>query len=120
MANLKRSLPVVTNCDNCGACCTEQGGLPVSWYLGCIPFGDPESLPAEVLEGLRAILAEFMAGNFPPDGSPCVWFDADTRRCKHYEHRPDTCRDENVTPGNDACLRWRRLKGIDKGRTTHD
>lgn len=25
--------------------------------------------------------------------TPCLWFDAEKRQCKHYEHRPETCRD---------------------------
>lgn len=41
---------------------------------------------------------------------PCLWFDTETRRCKHYEHRPSTCRDPEVmAPGNDACLSTRKV-----------
>lgn len=112
MRNVKRKpLPVVTNCDDCGACCTEQEALPVGWYLGNL--GDPNSLPPELLAELKAMADEFMKTGWP-NGTACVWYDAETKRCKHYEHRPDTCREENVVPGNDSCLRWRRIKGIDK------
>lgn len=34
--------------------------------------------------------------------TPCLWFDEATRQCKHYEHRPETCRDA-IEPGDEAC-----------------
>ena len=97
----------------CGACCTEQAALPVSWYLGYCAFGDRKTLPPKLLADLQSMLDDFMDDEFPADGSPCVWFDAETRRCKHYEFRPDVCREENVVPGNESCLLWRAAKGID-------
>ncbi len=74
-------------------------------------MGDPATLPALLLAELEGLRLKFLAEGFPPDGSPCVWYDAKTRRCRHYEHRPELCRDE-VQPGDEACLRWRRLKGV--------
>lgn len=38
---------------------------------------------------------------------PCLWYDEQTKRCKHYEHRPETCRDEVMVPGNEACMATR-------------
>lgn len=111
---MKKSLPLVTNCDNCGACCTEQEALPVGWYLGSL--GDPTTLPSELLAELKAMAEEFNKTGWPK-GTACVWYDAETKRCKHYEYRPETCREENVVPGNESCLRWRKLKGIDKKTT---
>ena len=36
---------------------------------------------------------------------PCIWFDLQTRQCRHYEHRPRICRDfERGTP---ECHGWR-------------
>lgn len=110
------TLPVI-NCDNCGACCTEQEALPVGWYLGNPAFklGDPNSLPPELLAELEAMAEQFDKTGWP-NGTPCVWYDEQTLRCKHYEYRPETCREENVVPGNDACLRWRREKGIKEAK----
>ena len=44
------------------------------------------------------------------DGQPCLWLDVATRRCRHYEHRPGTCRD--FRPGSYSCLQWRHRFGI--------
>lgn len=44
---------------------------------------------------------------------PCLWFDTETKRCRHYEYRPETCRDPDVMfPGNEACRATRRHFGI--------
>lgn len=39
---------------------------------------------------------------------PCLWLDEDTKRCKHYEHRPEVCRDSVMVPGNGPCLSTRK------------
>lgn len=39
---------------------------------------------------------------------PCLWYDAETKRCAHYENRPETCRDAVMVPGNEACLATRK------------
>jgi Fe-S-cluster containining protein len=104
-------LPTVTDCGQCGVCCTEQAGLPISWYLGAYPLGDKGTLPGALLAEMEATLAEWQAGFFPPDHSPCVWYDAATRRCRHYEHRPQICRDFEV--GGEGCLRWRARGAAD-------
>lgn len=38
-------------------------------------------------------------------GLPCLWYDAETRQCKHYEHRPEVCREFEM--GGDDCLEMR-------------
>jgi Fe-S-cluster containining protein len=38
-------------------------------------------------------------------GLPCVWYDAESKQCRHYEHRPDICRTFPV--GGEGCLFWR-------------
>ena len=45
-------------------------------------------------------------------GRPCIWLDLETRKCLHYEHRPQMCRDFEV--GNPHCLRMREACGISK------
>jgi len=43
-------------------------------------------------------------------GLPCVWLDVETRRCRHYEHRPVLC--QEYQPGSDDCLELREFAGI--------
>ena len=110
---MKRSpLPVITNCDDCGACCTGQAALPVHLVGDGLRMEPVTPLPADLEAELRATLARFLAEGFPPDGSPCVWYDSASRRCKHYAHRPTICRD-GIKPGDDACRGWRRSAGVD-------
>ena len=80
-------------------------------------FGAHNSVGGLVLEGtdsvgvssdLKADLLAYMASYQKPAGpldGPCVWFDHDTRQCKHHEHRPRVCRDFQV--GSKDCLAWR-------------
>jgi Fe-S-cluster containining protein len=99
------NLPVL-NCDDCGACCQYMGAVPTAMLdrdgftpiPGCKPL--PEWLKAE----LRADW-EWVNRTGRSDFEPCIWFDQETRRCKHYEYRPEVCRDFEV--GEEACLRWR-------------
>lgn len=97
-------LPQITNCDSCGACCLGQEALPLDNYQGT----PPPALLAEI----AAMRERFNRDGWPGNGEPCVWYDAETRRCKHYEHRPDVCRD-TVKPGDDDCRRIRRKAGVD-------
>lgn len=39
------------------------------------------------------------------DAKPCGFFDLATRKCRHYEHRPDICIDFEM--GSDDCLATR-------------
>lgn len=43
------------------------------------------------------------------DDLPCVWFDGNSRRCRHYEQRPAACRRFEI--GSDLC----RLSRCDIG-----
>jgi Fe-S-cluster containining protein len=108
------SLPVI-NClePKCGACCMEQAGLPVSWYLSFVKFGDPSTLPENVLQELKDYLAKVKRDGWPDD-PVCIWLNRQTLQCMHYEYRPDVCRDEEdgVVPGNKSCLGWREKYGI--------
>lgn len=45
-------------------------------------------------------------------GQPCIWLDLDTLLCKHYEYRPQMCRDFEL--GNPHCHRLRESYGIPK------
>lgn len=87
----------IVSCDGCGACCMQQGHPP---------YTDEELavVPAELKTPLDAYLAGLEGDD---TGRPCLWLDLETRQCRHYEHRPQICR--NFERGSAACtlLRWR-------------
>ena len=84
----------VTSCEGCGMCCIEQDTPPFSYVEGDRP---PKELEWDV--DLHAERYDY--------GLPCLWFNMETKRCNHYEHRPSACRTE-VNPGDDVCLSFRK------------
>ena len=43
---------------------------------------------------LKKEVDDYMAGLTDIDlGQPCFWLDSETKKCLHYEHRPEVCRD---------------------------
>lgn len=103
----------ITNCNNCGACCFEQGSPP--GYSTVIL--NPENWPqwtgdharvAALPDDARASLLDGMGED--PNG-PCCWLDQATMRCRWYEHRPQICRD--VDRGSEGCRVWRDEYNID-------
>lgn len=98
------------NCDICWACCMEMCSPPF--------LGDP---PAEVAESYEAGMMALEKDGWP-DSQPCFWLDPATKRCIHYEHRPEICRDFPV--GGDACRSLRRLytpaQAVDRAKETDD
>jgi Fe-S-cluster containining protein len=113
MTDERQGLPVLT-CDDCGACCTMIGAPPGPPY----DFGHPDgpfapsawmrSLPDEIRTELMAYWDGVRLGSIASrlgEGLPCLWFDAQTRRCRHYEHRPDVCQEFEV--GGPNCRAWR-------------
>jgi uncharacterized protein len=112
------SLPIL-DCDNCGACCMEQGSPPgYTLLLAGMPVWDKddterfEALPAEALEILRQYKSDLLANRVTCDG-PCVWLDRETKRCRFYEHRPQICRD--FERGSEACRTWREEYEVANG-----
>jgi uncharacterized protein len=122
----KVALPVIDSCEGCGACCTYVGSPP-GYALFCPPpgrrlldwtKGTPDhalwlAMPRRLRAELRAYYARCLAEGDGRDGEPCVWFDEDTRRCKHHEHRPSVCREFEV--GGEDCRRVRDELGVDPG-----
>jgi len=106
------NLPIIDSCDGCGSCCLEQSSPPMYLAYLCWPdymLKDADeddlnrfrSLPESAMQSLR----EYREQDELPDGEVCIWFDEETRGCKHYEHRPQICRE--FERGCEACHEWR-------------
>jgi Fe-S-cluster containining protein len=69
-------------------------------------------LPAELRDEILLHLAEEQrTGKRRHDrGLPCIWYDAETRRCGQYEHRPGACRKFEIA--SDGCNQWRAGLGL--------
>jgi Fe-S-cluster containining protein len=67
-------------------------------------------LPSDLKEDLEAFVTNYTVPNYGSDvesfDGPCYWFDMNSRRCKHHEHRPQVCRDFET--GSTDCLEWRK------------
>ena len=86
------SLPVL-DCSGCGSCCEAQGTPPFTRF--------PDDRPPTELEwDIDAHDSRY------DDGLPCLWFDVETKLCRHYEHRPQACR-ETIVCGDESCLEFR-------------
>jgi len=103
-------LPLLTpdSCDGCGLCC--QGiGSPVLLYQSRPAWTDshphrPEELPLHLIDEIDAHFEGLSRGEEPQEA--CLWYDAETKRCRHYEWRPQVCRDYEL--GGRACLELRQ------------
>jgi uncharacterized protein len=112
---MKQALRVIDSCDGCGACCRVVT-LP--------PFRRTfDEDGEEAWERLRwehpDLLAEILARSrslrtlgLPTSGSPCLWFDEETLRCRHHDLRPAACRAFEV--GGIDCRDARRRAGVDR------
>lgn len=120
-------LPIISDCNGCGVCCTTMGTPP-----GFARFFPPAGrqvaelaqhtedheivlrMPVKVFNELRVYYTRVQLGlerdRTEGDDLPCLWYDAETRRCKHHKHRPTICRDFEV--GSADCLFVRNLYGI--------
>ena len=96
-------LPVIQNCDSCGACCRTPSLIPVGFQRGW-----REGVPSEWLteDARRREMGEYLTL------SGCPWLNVESGQCIHYEHRPEICRN---TPqvGDEHCRNSRKIHGID-------
>lgn len=53
------------------------------------------------------MMLDMLKRNRPETAIPCLWLDLETMKCKHYEHRPQICRDVPKT-GDEVCLSTRK------------
>lgn len=109
MPRAASELPVLQpeTCDGCGLCC-EGIGSPVALYASRPGLAEHPSRPAGLPEELIREIDEHFIGLFrgQEPQERCLWFDAESRRCRHYEWRPQVCRDYEL--GGSACLALRR------------
>jgi Fe-S-cluster containining protein len=113
MGNPSQSLPIIESCDGCGACCMVVTRPP--FYRVFDEEGEEawERLRRERPDIMAAFLADSKARKErggPYYGTPCIWFDEETRRCRHYEYRPLACREFPI--GEEDCLDARRRAGM--------
>ena len=102
-------LPVLENCENCGACCQTVSAPPFRIDAERNELeerGVPEDLAKELMPvwEVRLYISE----------SPCLWFDERTQGCGHYELRPQACRDFELN--SPSCLAIREMYGVDVGQ----
>jgi Fe-S-cluster containining protein len=96
-------------CDNCGLCCMHMASPPF-----CGP-DDPEwiALPADLKAGIEQWYESprmKMRDVMRMDSFPCVWLDLTTGKCRHYEHRPEVCREFEM--GGEDCEATRGMVGL--------
>jgi uncharacterized protein len=96
MAPTRKDLPIIPTCEDCGACCQVVTIPPFRRVFDEEGEDDWERLKWERPDLLAALLAaerERRARGAPSFGTPCLWFDADTGRCRNYDYRPRACRE---------------------------
>ena len=99
MSVIPISLAVIESCDDCGACCQVVTEPPFYRVFDDIGEDAWERLKADRPEIMAALLADQRArraAGGPDFGTPCLWFEAATGRCRHYEYRPLACREFEV------------------------
>ena len=107
------SLPIIDSCDDCGACCMGMCSPPF------ITKDDPEykALPGDVKASYDRGMEGREAANWV-DNVPCFWLNLETRKCTHYEHRPEVCRN-GLVRNDHGCHAWREeFKDQISGETT--
>lgn len=84
-------------CENCGACCLEVGSPPFLYF-------EINELPVDLQE-------EVLYWHNKPEREysklPCYWLDTTTKKCMHYEHRPQLCREFEIE--SISCIKLREI-----------
>lgn len=97
------------HCNACGVCCMHMNSPPFM----------PEELDELMLTAPDVFRHYKMAKHSMEvgrkahgmvDGIPCFWFDMVTRRCRHYEHRPEICQEFEVN--SLPCMSMRSDAGL--------
>lgn len=97
----KPALSLIENCEGCSACCQRT---PVP------PFEPGEEVARDVPELALQPIRDRIARDEQFELLPCVWLNPDNGLCRHYELRPQACRD--FAPGSQLCQLCRDDEGI--------
>lgn len=98
---MAKPLPPILSCEGCGACCRRT---PVP------PFEPGEEAFWNVPEWMLEPVLERIRREEQFELLPCVWFDSATLLCRHYDYRPQACR--NFELGSPLCRLSRDDDGI--------
>jgi Fe-S-cluster containining protein len=104
---------VIDSCDGCGACCQVVTSPPFRRVFNEGGEDAWERLKWERPDLLAELLADERArraSGGPFHGTPCLWYDPESRRCRHYDDRPSACRAFEVGGGD--CRDARRRAGV--------
>ena len=107
------TLPIIESCDGCGACCRVVSRPPFHRLLDETAEDTWERLRWERPDLVAELLADDRArraSGGPYYGTPCLWYDAGTGRCRHYDYRPRACREFEL--GGVDCRDARRRAGV--------
>jgi Fe-S-cluster containining protein len=94
-------LPVIENCEGCSACCQRT---PVP------PFEPGEEAAHDVPESALQLIRDRISRDEQFELLPCVWLNPLNGLCRHYELRPQACRD--FSPGSQLCRLCRDDEGV--------
>lgn len=102
-------LPILTvdSCSDCGLCC--QGiGSPAMLLRSMPRLRGPHpyrraGFPQELADELDRHFLGLQRGQEPQE--QCLWYDDQTKSCRHYEWRPQICHDYEL--GGQECLTLR-------------
>ena len=109
---MPNALPVIESCNGCGACCLVATSPPFRRMFDedTEEWGRLRWERPDLAGGILAADRARRASGDPSYGTPCLWFDAETRRCRHYDQRPGACRVFEV--GGEDCRDMRRRAGF--------
>ena len=99
---LMTELRILESCDRCAACCMRT---PIP------PFQPGEEAVLDVPDEWLVPVRERIIEGRQFDLVPCVWLNTDTLLCRHYDLRPQACRDFQIN--SDLCRLSRWDEGIE-------
>lgn len=112
------SLPMIANCEGCGACCMHMTSPPFGVYwidgkptlMGEDDYSQYEfALISAAPQEARDLMGRAL--DIEDDREiPCTWFDLETKKCRFHQFRPGVCRDFEV--GGESCVATRKARGI--------
>ena len=104
-----------TSCEGCGVCCGVVTLPPFRRHLDGTGEEAWDRLRWDRPELFQALLdteRRLRETGEPAYGTPCLWYDGQTRLCRHHEWRPRACRAFEI--GGLDCRDARRRAGVDR------